>query len=159
MKLAKWNEKTTAFLDTLLSHEQTKAAHVIYSNTDTGVFFADTSGHWARFLPDEHIYSVNPQYETHVLPKFYEEAAKKAVRADSITVGTAGKKKCRKFQNGDIEVYAYETLLRGFPANADFYISGPNKPIVVSIWENDRINDIGLVMPFLVGATSGFMPA
>lgn len=157
MKLAKWNEKTTAFLDALLSHEQTKAAHVIYSNTDKGCYFADTSGHWARFLPDEHIYSVNPQYESRTLQNIFESAVNTSVLADSITSGKSGGKKCRKFQHEDTEVYVYETLLRDFPKNANFYISGATKPVIVSIWENGILNVIGLVMPFYM--RSGFIPA
>lgn len=158
MTLEKWNSKTADFLDDLLSREQTKDAHVIYSNTDKGCYFADKSGLWARFLPEYQIISVNPQYQSSFLQKFFETATHDAIRADTITIGTAGKKKCRKFQNGDIEVYVYETLLRKFPANADFFISGAKKPVIVGLWENGVLHDIGLVMPFRVDATDGFLP-
>ncbi len=159
MKLAKWNDKTAAYLDELLSREQTKDAHVIYTNTDKGCFFADKSGLWARFLPEHQIISANPQYQSSVLQRIFDNAAHDAIRAETITIGKAGKKKCRKFQNGDIEVYVYETLLREFPANADFFISGATKPVIVGLWENGVLHDIGLVMPFRVGATTGFLPA
>ena len=154
MTIAKWNEKTTAFLDSILE----KNTSLIYSNTDKGCYFADKSGLWARFLPDCHLLSVNPKGESSALPRIFEKAAHDSVRADTITIGKAGKKKCRKFQNGDIEVYVYETLLRGFPANADFFISGATKPVIVGLWENGVLHDIGLVMPFRVNVTSGFLP-
>jgi hypothetical protein len=55
--------------------------------------------------------------------------------------------KVRQFCNGDCEVYVYEKLLRMFPKNAVYYVSGYTAPVIVGVWENDRFHEIGLVMP------------
>lgn len=157
MKLEKWNEKTSAYLDELLSKDQSvKENAVLYANTKDGVYFADKAGLWARFLPDYQIYSVSPKNSSPYLAKVFEESIKTAVLSDSITIGIASGKKCRKFQTGNTEVYVYERLLRGFPKNTLFYISGETKPVLCGLWENGVLHTIGLVMPFRVQCTTGF---
>lgn len=160
MKLEKWNEKTSVYLDTLLEKDQSiKENAVFYANTANGVYFADKSGIWARFLPDHQIYSVSAKNSRPFLEKAFEDSIKVSVLSDSITIGrTGGKngKKCRKFQSGNMEVYVYETLLRDYPKNTLFYISGETKPVLCGIMENDVLHVIGLVMPFRVQNTKGF---
>ena len=160
MKLDKWNEKTGVYLEKLIQDENSKNV-VHYCNVNDGVYFCDSSGHWARFLSNQHILitknNCSKTKATPFLEKVFQEAIQSTVLADSIETGTTGKAKCRKLTKDNVSAYVYETLLRAFPKNARFYISGPTKPVIVGLWENDRLYVIGLVMPFRIESTSGFV--
>ena len=160
MKIEKWNEKTGVYLEKLIQDEKSKNV-VHYCNVNDGVYFCDSSGHWARFLPDQNILitknNCNKIKDTPFLENVFQENIKSAVLASSVETGTTGKAKCRKLTKDNVSVYVYETLLRAFPKNARFYISGPTNPVIVGLWESSKLYVIGLVMPFRIESTSGFV--
>jgi len=148
MNIEKWNAKTAAYLDELLT-DQTEENPVIYFNSDDGVLFADRGGLWARFLPEHQVLSASPKHSSSYLKKVFDEAVNQSVLAD-VETGEANGKKCRKLTHGDTTVYVYEKLLRDFPKNALFYVSGETKPVLVCLEDFGSFHAVALVMPFRI---------
>ena len=152
MTITKWNEKVSAILDKYCDENIVK-----YANTEEGVYFTDKAGYSAYFLPKHHCYSVhgksameNPKSSSPMIAEIFRKASDNGKLAETVTSGKVDGKCARRFTLGDMEVFCYEKYLRAFPKNADFYISAPTAPILVSIWENGKANILGIVMPFRI---------
>lgn len=146
MKIAKWNEKVSAMLDDLCMEN-----NVRYCNRDDGVVFCDELGTWLLFSPGSVVLSVHGDKNcVSALSAHWENALNSDGRlAQENVSGWLNGMKCRKFSDGNTEVYAREKFLRIFPKNTLFYVQGMTKPIVAGIWENDRLTVIGFVLPVL----------
>ncbi len=149
MTITKWNEKVSAMFDDA-SMYQADSLH--YGNDADGAYFC-TDGYRAFFLPGMEILTAK-LYEKgnkgSVLPKIFHDASDNGKLAETVTSGKVDGKCARRFTLGDMEVFCYEKYLRVFPKNADFYISAPSAPILVSVWENGKANILGIVMPFRI---------
>lgn len=150
MTITKWNEKVSAILDKYCDENIVR-----YANTEEGVCFTDKAGYSAYFLPKHHCYSVhgksimeNPKSSSPMIAEIFRSAIDSSVLASNEICGKSGGKLARHFSNGETEAYVYEKLLRVFPKNTQYYISGPTKPVLAGIWENDKLHVIGLVMPY-----------
>lgn len=148
MKISKWYEKAT----TMFEEDATNGA--IVANLEDGFVFANSAGTYALFIPGCSAASAvwendNIARKSKTLRVLHDQAMKAGKLATSEIKGSFPDRKCkvRQFSNGETEVYVYEKLLRMFPKNAIYYISGYTAPVVVGIWENDRFCEIGLVMP------------
>ena len=76
---------------------------------------------------------------------------------EKLAATTDENKKCKKIENREknICVYVYDSILNKFPKNALYYISGKSKPVLVGLWENDKLYILGVVLPFR-SETAGF---
>lgn len=141
MKLERWNTKVAKEADKMLSKND-----CMYCVTKDNSYFANRFGSFVLVGESTEI-NANPRHECKSLPGIIESAMKKSIISKQQEIGTKGKDKVWKFQNDNGAVFAADKLVRKFPKNVDFYISGPHDPIIVSIWENDTFNLIGVVMP------------
>lgn len=150
MKIEKWYEKANSIF------EEESHNGAIAANLDDGFIFANSAGTYALFIPGYSAASVmweaeNMARKSKTLRVLHDQAMKAGELATNETTGSFADRKCkvRQLSNGKTEVYVYEKLLRMFPKNAIYYISGYTAPVVVGIWENDRFYEIGLVMPMM----------
>lgn len=148
MKTEKWYEKAREIFD------QEAYNGIIAANLDNGFLFANSDWTYALFIPGERAlfaYNEGAVRKSNTLRVLHDAAIKSSELATSQRTGYFADRKCkvRELSNGKQEVYVYEKLLRMFPKNALYYVSGPNSPVVVGIWENDRLYEIGIVMPML----------
>lgn len=147
MTITKWNEKVSAMFDDASMYH---ADSLHYGNDADGAYFC-TNAYTAFFLPGMEILTSilhEKGNKGSFLPKIFHDASDKGKLAETVISGKANGKCARRFTLGDMEVFCYEKYLRVFPKNADFYISAPTAPILVSIWENGKANILGIVMPF-----------
>lgn len=146
MKTEKWYEKACEIFDQEANNE------IICANLDDGFLFANSAGTYALFIPGQVALSASCERnarKSHTLRLLHDMAFKSGELATEQRTGYFPDRKCkvRELRNGKEEVYVYEKLLRVFPKNAMYYISGPQSPVLVGIWENDRLHEIGMVMP------------
>lgn len=145
MKIAKWNEKVSAMFDDASMYD---SDNLRYANDSDGAYFC-TTPYQAYFMPGMEILTakMREDHKAAILPWIFHTAIEKSNLA-SETRGKANGKMARRFSCGDIDVFCYEKFLRVFPKNALFYVSAPTAPILVGLWDNDRLHTIGIVMPF-----------
>ncbi len=148
MTITKWNEKVSAMFDDASMYQPDSMR---FANDAEGAYFC-TDGYRAFFLPGMEILTarMREDHKAAVLPEIFRKASDNGKLAETVTSGKVDGKCARRFTLGDMEVFCYEKYLRVFPKNADFYISAPTAPILVSIWENGKANILGIVMPFRI---------
>ena len=157
MKLEKWCEKAEKLFEKFESEDRLR-----YCKTADGVWFTDETGHFAFFTPNATVWTVrkgdirNRKEIGETVEKLQKmdgyfadesvhgrmsEYSKKQIRRFTAHIKTA-------FTNDIRTAYAQEKYLRAFPTNARYYVYGSNLPILVCIWENGQLHNIGLVMPY-----------
>lgn len=148
MKLEKWYEKAGKILEKQISSDDIR-----YYSDDDGTVFCNAHGSWCLFDPGSSVLSASPKDSMYYLKTLWEKFVVNSYStlAENIVSGSMCKDgtKARQFSSGDITVYAAERFLRMFPKNTMFYIEESTKPIICGIWENDKLNIIGFVMPVL----------
>lgn len=148
MKVEKWYKKAAAIFDA----EAEKG--VISANCEDGFLFANATGTYALFIPGysacSAVWESGDVRKSKTLRLLYKYA-NDGILATKQRTGTFPDRRCkvREFANDSTEVYVYEKLLRIFPKNALYYISSPESPVLVGIWENARLCVIGMVMPMM----------
>ena len=146
MKAEKWYNKA----GNIFEEESMKGC--IATNFESGFLFSNASGTYALFIPGYSAYSTiwdKEARKSNTLRTLYEKTRENAKLATENASGFLSDRACkvREFKNETTTVYVYEKLLRMFPKNALFYISERHAPVMVGIWENDRLYEIGMVMP------------
>ena len=146
MKTNKWYETAHSIF------EEEAMRGAIAANYDDGFLFANSAGTYALFIPGYAACSAfweRDARKSNTLRVLYDRASFCGKLATNQVTGKFADRKCkvREFSNENGKVYVYEKLLRMFPKNALYYISEPTAPVLVDIWENDRLYPVGLVMP------------
>lgn len=147
MKLAKWNEKVSAIFEDASLYPD---ADFHYDVDDSGAYFCK-SRFYAFYMPGETIYGTGNNDRKAPLSALFQTAIKNGKLANVNETGTLDckKGKVRKLANDTCTAYVQEKFLRIFPKNTSYYICGHNRPVVAGIWENDKLNVIGIVMPII----------
>ena len=112
------------------------------------------------FCSDAKVYSVYPAGLERLSDYPYRRNEylgtfwKAAIEADSKLIRSAvpgtfsgTKGKIIKLECDDTEAYVQQNYYKLFPANTLFYVSGPAKPVIAGIWENDKLHVIGFILP------------
>ena len=146
MKADQWYKKAQSIF------EEEAMQGAIAANFDDGFLFSNSAGTYALFIPGYVACSAvwkRDMRKSNTLRVLYNRTMIAGELATKQTPGKFAdrKFKSREFSNKNGKVYVYEKLLRMFPKNALYYISEPTAPVVVGIWENERLYPIGLVMP------------
>jgi hypothetical protein len=152
MKLEKWNAKAEKILEDFCAHDTHEKYSWAYANTDGGVIFCNPAGTWAMFCPDNQVVSAHPYRHMDFLRRYWQENVLDAngILVKTVTPGTFSGDKCKiiELARADgLRVYLQQKFYKLFPANALFYTVAPDKPVIVGLWENDRLHIIGCVQP------------
>ena len=152
MKLEKWYEKAAERFD-ILSEKH----NVVYENTDDGLYFANKAGHYAMFLPGQVCLSCNHDNVRHGFARLFEPLENHHLAVSAQPGRARGYTKGAMYPNRLVSAYKLMTesgaeavisakYKKLFPANALFYVSAWNKPILVALEEHGQFHTIGIVM-------------
>lgn len=123
-----------------------------FYNNESGTYFT-MDGYVAYHIPDMQILSTNntnyPNMNKFLLDLFSNASDDgKLARIIEYGIHPAADRKIRKL-SADENLYAFikESLVRDFPKNTLYYVSGSNKPVLAGIWENGVLYPFAIVMP------------
>lgn len=165
MKVEKFYKKVEDILDNALEQyggTDARTDKFRYLNDDSGVYFT-VDGVILYHLPNSHVATAKKN-DAHDMgyngyfKRFFAYAMDNGVLADTVECGKVYKYKARRFQNEKSTVYVAEKLLKKFPANADYFLTGATTQVGVCIWENGQSYPIAVVMPIRVGDDCDFIP-
>lgn len=160
MTIQKWNEKVSAILDKVIdkcAQEEKMLAHynVHEGPYCNGVLFCDSTKEYVRclFCADSELLTACNDRTKAIAGNLKREFDRDSSSAVSVEHGQYvdrwGKvTKVRKIESSEKgTAYVNEKLLRVFPKNVKFYVTGPYSAVHVMMEDYPNFHYLGLVMP------------